>query len=34
MDKKSTDEVNNELREAFMQFKDLSARCLIDMEHI
>lgn len=28
------DQVNNDLREAYMQFKDLSARCMIDMEHI
>jgi len=34
MDGKSTEALANELREGYMQLKDLSARCLIDMEHI
>lgn len=34
MDEKSTEALANELREGYMQLKDLSARCLIDMEHI
>ena len=34
MDDKSVETLSTELREAFMQLKDLSSRCLIDMEHI
>lgn len=34
MDDKSVDAMANELREAYMQMKDLSSRCMIDMEHI
>ena len=34
MDDKSVEHMSNELREAYMQLKDLSARCMIDMEHI
>ena len=34
MDEKNVDAVAGELREAYMQLKDLSSRCMIDMEHI
>ena len=34
MDDKNVDAVAGELREAYMQLKDLSSRCMIDMEHI
>ena len=34
MDDRNVDAVAGELREAYMQLKDLSSRCMIDMEHI
>jgi len=34
MDEKSIDAMANELREGYMQLKDLSSRCFIDMENI
>lgn len=34
MDNKSMEAVANELREGYMQLKDLSSRCMIDMENI
>lgn len=34
MEEKSMDAMANELREAYMQMKDLSSRCMIDMENI
>ena len=34
MDDKNVDAVAGELREAYMQLKDLSSRCMIDMEQI
>jgi hypothetical protein len=34
MDEKNVDAVAGELSEAYMQLKDLSSRCMIDMENI
>ena len=34
MDDKSIESMQNELREAYMQMKDLKSRCMIDMENI
>ena len=34
MDEKSHEQMQNELREVYMQLKDLGSRCMIDMDHI
>jgi hypothetical protein len=34
MDEKSIEFMSNELREAYMQMKELKSRCMIDMENI
>ena len=34
MDTKTTEIMANELREGYMQLKEISSRCLIDMENI